>query len=71
MEPLAGKIMVDLEPGADPIAGQVCAHGQQPRGFTGWTGLFAALRALTSEDGREAARDGRAVGPGAEPTDRV
>jgi hypothetical protein len=61
MEPLPGQIMVDLEPGADPIAGRVRAHDQDPRAFTGWTGLFAALRAVTSENGhrdpREVIRD--------------
>jgi hypothetical protein len=67
---LPGRIIVDLEPGADPIAGHVSAHGQQPRSFTGWTGLFATLRAVTSEDGSVAAGDGRAVAPGTEPTDR-
>jgi hypothetical protein len=56
MEPLPGQIMVDLEPGADPIAGRVRAHGQDPRAFTGWTGLFAALRAATNEDGHGAPR---------------
>lgn len=47
-----GRIVVDLQPGADPIAGRVCADGQHPHAFTGWTGLFAVLRAVTSQDGR-------------------
>jgi hypothetical protein len=51
MEPLPGQIMVDLEPDADPIAGRVRAHDQDPRAFTGWTGLFAALLAATGQDG--------------------
>ena len=51
MEPLPGQITVDLTPGADPIAGRVHAHDQDPRAFIGWTGLFAALRAATGEGG--------------------
>lgn len=61
MEPLPGQIMVDLDPGADPIAGRVHAHDRAPRAFTGWTGLFAALLAATGEDDhggpREVTRD--------------
>jgi hypothetical protein len=53
------SIVVDLEPDADPIAGSVQAPGQSPRAFTGWTGLFAALRAVTAENGAAgAASDG-------------
>jgi hypothetical protein len=53
------SIVVDLDPDADPIAGSVQAPGQSPRAFTGWTGLFAALRAATAENGAAgAASDG-------------
>ena len=59
----AASIVLELDPGADPIAGQVRAPDQAPRAFTGWTGLFAALRAATGE-GAGAARDGRMGDPG-------
>jgi hypothetical protein len=43
-------IVIEVESGVVPIRGQVRADGETPRPFTGWTGLFAALRAVTGED---------------------
>lgn len=37
------QVTLDLEPGADPIAGS-CTHGSGPAEcFVGWLGLMAAL----------------------------
>jgi hypothetical protein len=44
------RIVVEVERGAIPISGQVRADGGTPRPFTGWTGLFAVLRAAAGED---------------------
>lgn len=52
MDPSPNRIVVEFDPGADLIAGQILAYGQQPRAYAGWTGLFAALRAATGEDSR-------------------
>jgi hypothetical protein len=61
---LPASIVIDLHPDADPIAGHVSTDGQTPRGFTGWTGLFAALRAATGADGRRETTTGeRAAEP--------
>jgi hypothetical protein len=38
------RIVVELTPGAVPITGCVLALAQESRPFTGWIGLFAALR---------------------------
>jgi hypothetical protein len=45
------RIVVELIPGAAPITGRVLAPAQESRPFTGWTGLFAALRAAAANDG--------------------
>lgn len=59
MDPSPGRNVVDFPPGVDPIAGHVRAHDQNPRAFTGWTGLVVALREATGEDGhRNGAPDG-------------
>jgi hypothetical protein len=47
------SIVIDLDPDADPVAGRVSTDGLPPRVFTGWIGLFAALRAATGADGHE------------------
>jgi hypothetical protein len=57
------SIVVDLDPDADPIAGSVQAPGQSPRAFTGWTGLFAALRAVTADNGSASAGSDGGVSP--------
>jgi hypothetical protein len=54
----ATSIVVDLDPGTDPIAGHVLARDQLPRAFTGWMGLFAALRAVAADNGTPEAADG-------------
>jgi hypothetical protein len=61
------RIVVELDPGADPIAGRVCTDGERTHAFTGWTGLFAALRTATGDDGRrDAATGSLAAEPGSE-----
>jgi hypothetical protein len=45
MDSTPARIVVELTPGAAPIAGWVLAPPQASRPFTGWIGLFAALRA--------------------------
>jgi hypothetical protein len=45
MDSTPARIVVDLTPGAAPIAGYVSVWAQGSRPFTGWIGLFAALRA--------------------------
>jgi hypothetical protein len=40
----AASVVVDLDPGTDPIAVHALAPDQLPRAFIGWTGVFAALR---------------------------
>jgi hypothetical protein len=43
------RIVVELTSDAAPIAGCVLAPAQDSRPFTGWIGLFAALRAAAGE----------------------
>jgi hypothetical protein len=43
-------IVVQFDPGASPISGHVRSDGEPPREFTGWAGLFAALRAIAPEE---------------------
>jgi hypothetical protein len=45
MDSPPARIVVELTPGAVPITGNVLASAQESRPFTGWIGLFAALRA--------------------------
>jgi hypothetical protein len=45
MDPPPARIVVELTSGAAPITGCVLAPAQESRPFTGWIGLFAALRA--------------------------
>jgi hypothetical protein len=63
MDSTPARVVVELTPGAVPITGCVLAHAQESRPFTGWIGLFAALRAaaaagITADpiDGRDAAQ---------------
>jgi hypothetical protein len=49
-------IVIELDPGSEPISGNVRAAAQPPQPFTGWTGLFAVLRAVA---GDVAGGDGR------------
>ena len=44
-------ILIELEPGVEPITGCVRAGARPPQPFTGWTGLFAVLRAVAGEGG--------------------
>jgi hypothetical protein len=50
MDSASGHIEIVLVPGAIPISGHVHARGEAVRPFTGWTALFAALRAAVGED---------------------
>jgi hypothetical protein len=50
MDAAPTRILIEVEPGTTPITGQVRADGGAPTGFTGWTGLFAVLRAVTGDD---------------------
>jgi hypothetical protein len=52
VDPAPTRIVVELTPGAVPITGYVLAHARESRPFTGWTGLFAALRSAVANDGR-------------------
>jgi hypothetical protein len=65
MDAAPGRIEIELDPGAVPITGHVHARGEAVRPFTGWTALFAALRAAVGEEG--VAR-GRATGDGSADT---
>jgi hypothetical protein len=63
MDAAPRHIEIDVDPGAVPITGHVHARGEAVRPFTGWTALFAALRATLSEEGvapGSAADDGSA-----------
>jgi hypothetical protein len=51
MDSTPARIVVELIPGAAPISGHVSCLEEEPRPFVGWTGLFAALRAIAVEDG--------------------
>jgi hypothetical protein len=50
MDSTPARIVVELTPGAVPIRGCVLALAQESRPFTGWIGLFAALRAAAGAD---------------------
>jgi hypothetical protein len=69
MDRLTGRVIIDFDRRADPIAGCIHAGDGSPRSFAGWTGLFAALRAATSEDARGQGATGRAAAPPDEPDD--
>lgn len=70
MDRLTGRVIIDFHRRADPIAGCIHAGDGSPHSFAGWTGLFAALRAATSEDAcGDGATGGRVVAPPGEPDD--
>lgn len=50
MDPPPTRIVIELTPDAVPIAGRVHVCFEEPQPFTGWTGLFAALRAAAGGD---------------------
>jgi hypothetical protein len=50
MDPSPLCIVIEVDAGTVPISGQVRTDGETPRPFTGWTGLFSALRAVAGED---------------------
>ena len=56
MEPL--RITLELEPGADPIAGRLYAHDLEGRRFYGWLEFAAALDAACSEGSASLATGG-------------
>jgi hypothetical protein len=58
VDPVPTRIVVELKPGGAPITGRIHARAQASRPFTGWTGLFAALRAAAGEGTESSARDG-------------
>jgi hypothetical protein len=47
------RIVIELDPRAVPISGHIRAGGEPPLSFTGWTGLFAVLRAAAGAEGAE------------------
>ena len=49
-EPL--RITLELEPGADPIAGRLYAHERREHRFHGWLAFAAAIEAACEEAGR-------------------
>ena len=53
MDPNPARIVIEVDAAGSPIHGSVLADGQLVWSFTGWTGLFAALRAAVGEDPRE------------------
>jgi hypothetical protein len=58
VDPTPTRIVVELNRGAAPITGRIHARAQASRPFTGWTGLFASLRAAAGEGTESIARDG-------------
>jgi hypothetical protein len=45
------RILIELDPDASPISGNVRADAKPPVSFAGWTGLFAVLREATGPQG--------------------
>jgi hypothetical protein len=58
VDPAPTRIVVELVPGVAPITGRIHARAQASRPFTGWTGLFAALRTATGEGADSTSRTG-------------
>jgi hypothetical protein len=56
MDHAPSDIVIELDAGGEPISGRVRTGAQPPQPFTGWTGLFAVLRATAGEAARQ---DGR------------
>jgi hypothetical protein len=50
MAPGPTEIVIEFDPRAVPISGHIRADRGTPLAFTGWTGLFAALRAAAGEE---------------------
>ena len=50
MDPTPAPIVIELDAGTAPSAGRVRIEARTARPFTGWTGLFAVLRAVAGED---------------------
>ena len=50
MDPVPLQIVIDVDVEAVPISGNVRVQGDAPKRFTGWIGLFAALRAVAGDD---------------------
>ena len=48
-ESLRITLELELEPGADPIAGRLYAHERRERSFYGWLQFAAALEAACKE----------------------
>jgi hypothetical protein len=52
MEPL--RISIELDPGAEPVAGTITVSGAAPRAFVGWMELIHAIdRARLARDDRD------------------
>lgn len=45
--------MLELAPGSSPIAGAVGVEGEEPRPFSGWIDLIAALQEAAVADDAE------------------
>ena len=51
--PAPVRLMLELAPGSSPIAGAVGVEGAEPRPFSGWIDLIAALQEAAVVDGAE------------------
>jgi hypothetical protein len=49
-EPQPSRLSVELDRHADPITGQVCAHGGGRLPFVGWLGLISAFERMIAID---------------------
>jgi hypothetical protein len=58
-EPL--RLSIALDRGVSPVSGLLTAGGSRPRGFAGWTELFAALQAAIAADQHEEEADAEPV----------
>jgi hypothetical protein len=45
------RITLDLRPNGGPVEGRVAAAGKEPREFSGYAGLIAALESIRATDG--------------------
>ncbi len=54
MTPPAARIVLDLVPGAEPVAGHVRAGRRTPVAFTGWRALFSALHDVLTQPAADA-----------------
>lgn len=53
MTPSIKRIVLELDEGAVPITGRICAPGAAPLPFIGWTALISALMSTTSPASKE------------------